>query len=104
MLLINTFSPNMVDGSFTAFFEQISETRAYGCLRDEGFTSAISSKEVAFLFGSVLQLPLSTNNITISMGSGDVAILGLYKGPKIKNKQANLTEGAVIKWFLLTID
>jgi hypothetical protein len=103
MLLINTFSPNMVKGNFACYFEELSKNDVYSYLR-KNFTSAISSKEVAFLYGSLLQIPLGVSNISISMSSGDQAILGLYKGPKIKFKQFKLTPDAYIKWYLITID
>jgi hypothetical protein len=104
MLLINTFSPNMVKSNFTAHFENISQREAYNWLTSERFTSAISSKEVAHLFGSLLQLPLLAVNVNISMVESDQAILGLYKGPKIRNKQSKLASGASVKWYLITID
>lgn len=104
MLLINTFSPNMIKSNFTAHFENISQREAYNWLTSETFTSAISSKEVAHLFGSLLQLPLLAVNVNISMNDGDQAVLGLYKGPKIKSKQAKLSQNASVKWYLITID
>ena len=104
MILINTFSPTMIKSSFSAFFEEISKNEAYSFLRKEGFVSAISSKEVAFLFGAQLQLPIGVNNLNISLTSGDQAILGLYKGPKIRKRQSRLSSGASIKWYLITID
>lgn len=104
MLLINTFSPLMVRGSFTSHWEELSKKAACNYLRANGFTSAISSREVAYLFGSVLQLLLSVGNINISMTHGDQAIIGLYKGPKIRSKQSKLLNGAYISWYLLTID
>jgi len=104
MLLINTFSPNMVKSNFTAHFENISQREAYEWLTSQTFTSAISSKEVAHLFGSLLQLPLLAVNVNISMTEGDQAVLGLYKGPKIRKRQAKLPQGASVKWYLITID
>jgi hypothetical protein len=95
----------MIGGSgFTLHCEKIELKDAYAWLKDEGFVSAISSEEVAYLFGSVLQIPLSTNNLSISLKSGDQAILGLYKGPKIRSRQSRLTYGATITWYLLTVD
>ena len=86
--LINTFSPNMIKGDgFTVFFEKISLEDTYNWLNYNKFISAISSKEVAYLFGSLLQIPLGVKNINICFDHGSQAILGLYKGPKIKNKQ-----------------
>jgi len=104
MLLINTFSPNMVKSNFTAHFESISQREAYNWLTSNNFTSAISSKEVAFLFGSLLQIPLLAVNVSITMTEGDQAVLGLYRGPKIKSKQAKLQNNASVKWYLITID
>ena len=112
MLLINTFSPNMIDmhdsssdfEGFTSHFEKLTPAQAYNWLEKDGFVSAISSKEVAHLFGAILQIPLLVNNVKISMSSGSQAILGLYKGPKIRNRQSRLTAGAVIRWYLVTID
>jgi len=104
MLLINTFSPNMIEGNFTAYFEQIKLQKAYNWLRKDTFISAISSKEVAYLFGSILQIPLGVSNVNIAMSSGSQAVLGLYKGPKIRNKQTRLLPNTSIKWYLLTVD
>jgi hypothetical protein len=102
-LLLNAFSANMLAGfPATVSFEEVSVGVARALL-EGGFTSAVGHADTAAVFSSVLDTPVSMNRATLSLKSGDEAIVGQYIGPRMPEGTTTLPEGATIKWLVLRV-
>lgn len=102
-LLLNAFSANMLAGfPATVSFEEVSVEAAQSLLAG-GFTSAVGHADTAAVFSSVLGTTVSMNRATLSLKSGDEAIVGQYIGPRMPEGTTTLPEGATIKWLVLRV-
>lgn len=101
--LLNAFSANMLAGfPATVSFEEVSVDAAKARLAG-GFTSAVGHADTAAVFSSVLEIPVSMNRATLSLKSGDEAVVGQYIGPRMPEGTTTLPEGATIKWLVLRV-
>lgn len=103
MYLLNAFSLNMLD-SFPASVEvsEISLSDAKALLAD-GFTSAVGHADTAAVLSSQLGVDVPFNRISLNLSSGNQAVIGQYIGPRLKEGESTLPEGATIKWLKLEI-
>lgn len=102
MFILNAFSLNMV----TEFPCQVSaEPLTVEQARElaEGAQSAVGHADTAKVFSSVLGLPVPEARVTVALKSGDVALVGQYRGPRLPEGATQLPEGATIVWLKLTV-
>lgn len=102
MQLLNAFSANMLSVfPTTVKFEEIPVTRAAELARDA--TSAVGHADTAAVFAATLGCPVACARATVSLKSGDTALLGQYKGPRLPEGATTLPAGATIQWLVVTV-
>lgn len=103
MKLLNAFSLNMVASpQGTLVWSELSLDEAQTALA-AGFESAVGHESTAAVFGQQLGLEVPARRATISLTSGDVAIVGQYRGPRLEEGVTTLPEGATIVWLRIEI-
>jgi hypothetical protein len=98
MLLLNAFSLNMFNPStcFPIFREmQVDEVKKIS------LESAIGHADTAKVLSSILEMDIPTNRVSITLNSGDSAIVAQYIGPRLPEGATTLPEGARIKFYHL---
>ena len=103
-LLLNAFSANMLE-SFPASvkFEEISAAVAVAILNC-GFESAVGHADTAAVFGAELGLDVPANRVSVSLKSGQTAVVGQYSGPRLAEGTTTLPDGATIKWLTASVE
>ena len=98
MLLLNAFSINMFNPSicFPVFREiDVNEVKTYP------LESAIGHADTARILSGILGVDISTNRISVTLNSGDSAIVAQYIGPRLPEGATQLPEGAEIRFYLV---
>lgn len=98
MLLLNAFSLNMFDpsSSFPIFREmQVDEVKKIS------LESAIGHADTANILSRMLERDILVNRVSVSLNSGDNAIVAQYIGPRLPEGATTLPEGAKIKFYRL---
>lgn len=112
MYILNAFSLNMVrEFPVSVEVTEITADQARFALmcaaEAEGeadfVKSAVGHADTAVVFSSVLNCPVECRRVTVSLGSGDSAVVGQYSGPRLPEGATVLPEGATIKWLLVTV-
>jgi hypothetical protein len=106
MKLLNAFSVNMLQlgGSVHRQVEfQLVSTQRVRALLSRGFESAVGHADTARIFGQILDLPVEANRTTVTLASGEKAILGQYIGPRLPEGATALPEKARIDWIIVTV-
>ena len=96
MLLLNAFSINMFNPSicFPVFREiDVNEVKTYP------LESAIGHADTARILSGILGVDISTNRISVTLNSGDSAIVAQYVGPRLHEGATQLPDGAKIKFY-----
>ena len=101
MLLLNAFSLNMIVGNADIIVREVSLKTAASLAAD--CISAVGHADTAAVFASVLGVPVACNRVTVSLGDGDVALVGQYSGPRLPEGATQLPEGATIKWMIVRV-
>ena len=102
MFLLNAFSLNMLGGDADVTIRQVSEKAAASLAAD--CVSAVGHADTAAVFAHVLGVPVACNRATVSLGDGDVALVGQYSGPRLPEGCSVLPEGATIKWVVVGVN
>lgn len=87
----------------TPKFWEISIERAREELLASGFTSCVGHPDTAALFTEVIGIQVPFARITVALKSGDTAIIGQYRGPRLPEGCHILPEGATIQWIKLEV-
>ncbi len=66
--------------------------------------SAVGHADTAAVFSSVLGVPIAANRATISLGKGERALVGQYRGPRLPEGATQLPEGATIQWMVVSVE
>jgi hypothetical protein len=103
MMLLNAFSFNMC-GAFpvTVHATELTLGEAQQHLA-EGFESAVGHADTAAVFANVLGLTVEARRATVSLKTGDRAVVGQYRGPRLAEGATELPEGATIQWLLVEV-
>ena len=102
MYLLNAFSANMLaEFPVSVHFVEISAT-VMAKLAQES-VSAVGHADTAALFSAILGIEVPCNRISITLKSGENALLGQYSGPRLPEGATTLPEGASIKWVLINV-
>ncbi len=102
MKLLNAFSLNMCGPKGAIVWSELSLNEARSVLAT-GFESAVGHESTAAVFTTQLGLPVPARRVTISLMSGDVAVVGQYRGPRLEEGVTTLPEGATIQWFRIEV-
>ena len=101
MFLLNAFSINMLTGfPVNVSFTEVSSDYVASL---EGLVSAIGHADTAAVFGDVLGVPVLSNRATVSLVSGDKAIVGQYRGARLPEGTTKLPEGSTIQWLEISV-
>lgn len=102
--LISSFSVNLLN-AFPAHVSfvpiTVDEARA---LLAEGFESVIGHANTAALFSALLGMEAPSCRETATLPPGARAVLGQYRGPRLKEGCAQLPEGSRIEWFRVVVE
>jgi hypothetical protein len=103
MLLLNAFSLNMIN-AFPAEFnvQEMTLDDARTMLAD-GFTSAVGHADTAAVFSDVLGVEVLPARVTVALNTGDVALVGQYRGPRLPEGAKALPDGAAIQWLCICV-
>jgi len=101
----NSFSLGMVpsERGFAVNVFPVSGETASRIAGEDRPESAVGHIDTARIFEQVLGVPVPANRISLSLGSGDTILVGQYAGPRLPEGATALPEGAVIKWYLVTV-
>jgi len=111
--LLNAFSLNMLKrgsetlAAYNPTIREIELDEVKELLTDSnelGFESAIGHADTANVFSSQLGLEVPFNRASVELEKGDIAVVGQYTGPRLQEGATELPEGAVIVWWLVSID
>lgn len=107
MKILNAFSLNMLAG-FPARIRVVEVSRAEArerCMNTpfKEFQSCVGHADTAVIFTAELDFPVAHNRATVSLESGDTALVGQYRGPRLPEGATALPEGATIQWLLVTV-
>ena len=111
-MILNAFSANMladfpVSVKFTEIDAQIARITLMLAAEKDGeaefIRSAVGHADTAAVFQSELKIPVPCNRETVTLKSGDCAIIGQYSGPRLPEGTTALPEGASIKWILVEV-
>ena len=102
MYLLNAFSANMLaEFPVSVRFTEISATTMAELAQES--VSAVGHADTAALFSAILGIEVPCNRISITLKSGENALLGQYSGPRLPEGATTLPEGASIKWVLINV-
>lgn len=101
--ILNAFSLNMISGfPCTARFDEVPLEKARELAA--GLESAVGHADTAAVFSSLLGIPVAVNRTTVTLQSGDVALVGQLRGPRLPEGCKTLPDGATIQWILVTVE
>jgi|JI6StandDraft_1071083.scaffolds.fasta_scaffold294804_2 hypothetical protein len=116
MYILNAFSANMLsDFPVSVNFTEISVEHAalmLACIEADGdsFESAVGHADTAAVFSAVLSaarhgggIEVACNRVTVTLRSGESALLGQYSGPRLPEGATELPDGAAIKWLMIVV-
>lgn len=100
-LVGNAFSINMLKGSSSVTFSQVTEETARD-LAVDGF-SVVGHADTAAVFSSVLGTPVPMNRATVTLEQGQTLLVGQLTGARLPEGTNTLPEGANISWWTVTV-
>ena len=105
MYLLNSFSGSMLPDCYHSRgeFETLTLDEAKSYLASYGLDSCIGHDDTASLFSSLLGRKVPCVRKSITLYTGDTAILGQYKGPRLPEGTTRLPEGATIIWYKISM-
>jgi len=98
MLLLNAFSINMFNPSICfPIFREID----VDYVKSFNLVSAIGHADTAKVLSSILEMDIPTNRISVTLNSGDFAIVAQYIGPRLQEGVTQLPDDAEIRFYLV---
>lgn len=98
----NAFSINMLSGPCTVQFTPVRRAVAQEFLVD-GYQGAIGHQDTAALVETDLGVSGLFNRTTLQVGPGDTVLVAQYRGPRLPEGATTLPEGAVIEYWIASI-
>ncbi len=103
----NAFSINMLDipdqGKVTVEIKDLSTDEARAALVEHGFKSVVGHPSLAPVLKNLLGLDVEFNRESITLTPKDILIVAQYRGPRLEEGATDLPEGAVIRFYKVTI-
>jgi hypothetical protein len=100
--ILNAFSFNMVS-SFPATINAAAVSQELAQELAQGVPSAVGHPDTARVFEEVLGCPVPANRANVALTTGDVVLVGQYRGPRLPEGATELPEGAAIEWLRVSI-
>ena len=98
MLLLNAFSLNMFNPSACfPIFREVS----IDYVKNTSLESAIGHADTATILTNILERDIPVNRVSVTLNSGDKAIVAQYIGPRLPEGATTLPSGATIKFYHL---
>ena len=98
MLLLNAFSLNMFNpSSCFPIFREVDVKY----VKNMTLESAIGHADTANILSNILERNIPVNRSTVSLDSGDEAVVAQYIGPRLPEGATQLPDGAIIKFYFL---
>ncbi|SMC07944.1 protein of unknown function [Sulfobacillus thermosulfidooxidans DSM 9293] len=102
--LLNAFSLNMLAHfPVSLHIDAIPLETARELLTRPVIESAVGHAETAAIFSQLLGIPVPVQRRTVTLQSGDLAIIGQYRGPRLPEGATTLPADATIAWYRVTI-
>lgn len=99
--LLNAFSLNMLDRDADLLVRHVCLEAAQNIARIA--TSAVGHADTAAVFSDVLGVDVPCNRVSVTLNTGDLALVGQYSGPRLEEGATSLPEGATIKWMVVGV-
>ena len=103
--LLNAFSLNMIDytkvnqAQIEVFKVNLEQARHLA----QRAVSAVGHMETAVVFSRLLETLVAPKRMSVTLQSGDTALVGQYSGPRLPEGATTLPEGATITWLYVTV-
>jgi hypothetical protein len=101
--LSNAFSLNMLASNADISCVKINTETAKVLATQYDAVSVVGHQETADLFSNELRMPVPCHRETVALSSGDLLIVGQYKGPRLPEGAFLLPEGATIEWWRVLV-
>lgn len=101
--ILNAFSLNML-GSFPASvkIEEVTLEQARAMATDA--ESSVGHADTAAVMSSMLGFTVPANRTTVVLETGETALVGQYKGPRLEEGATDLPDGATIQWLRVSLE
>ena len=100
MLLLNAFSLNMLASSTARVLVRPATLEE---AREAAADSAVGHPDTAALFSAVLGVTVACARRTVTLSSGQWAVVGQYRGPRLPEGATSLPSGATIEWIMISV-
>lgn len=102
--LLNALSLNMAS-SPSGFFrwQTITIEEVRSLLTKDGFSSSIGHQDMANVVSDLLGLPVEANRANVLLGSGDLAVVAQYRGPRLPEGTTQLPDGAKVEFYMVEV-
>ena len=104
MYLLNAFSLNMVNTFPVKVRFQLIQLEDVQEYLDDSLQSAVGHADTAAVFSALLGMEVPCERRNVSLRPTDCAVLGQYTGPRLPEGATTLPEGAVIRWYLVSVE
>ena len=101
LVVTNAFSINMLSGSTSYRFSQVSLEDAREMLSEGSFDSAVGHPDTAAIFSALLGQHVRCNRVSVSDPTR--LLVGQYTGPRLPEGASQLPEGASIQWWVVSL-
>ena len=99
-MLLNAFSLNMLASSTARILVRPASIEE---AREAAADSAVGHAETAAVFSAVLGVNVTCARRTVTLSSGQWAVVGQYRGPRLPEGATSLPEGATIEWLMISV-
>jgi hypothetical protein len=104
MHLLNSFSGNMLANFPSGVsFEKVPPLFVASMISRGDLVSAVGHADTAAVFADDLGVAVVMNRATVSLKTGDWAVVGQYRGPRLPEGATTLPDGAEIVWLLVKV-
>ena len=100
MMLLNAFSLNMLAAPASVI---ATRPASLDEAREAAAESAVGHASTAAVFAAELGVPVECERRTVTLGPGDTAIVGQYRGPRLPEGATSLPEGAESEWVRVEV-
>jgi len=103
MLICNAFSLNMLDTLDVDVRVRPLTLIQAQAIAANGLESAVGHADTAAVFSAELGVEVPANRVTLTLGSGDMVLVGQYRGPRLTEGATELPNGARIEWAIVEL-
>lgn len=108
LYLTNAFSLNMLDIEDTTSIKIIpistEDTKALLQADADILISAVGHEDTARILTNILGIEVKPNRINVKLSRYDYTIVAQYTGPRLPEGTTELPDGAIIKFYIISIN